>query len=339
MINTKLILLDGMTGVGKSTTAQRLWLHLERQGQAAQWFYEHDVAHPIWQTAEWIQLVEAGSIDSEFVDDVLLKRWFSLAHECCRTGNITILEGTFLQSTVGFLLALDIPERAIVEHMLAVDAAIAGTAPALIYFRQRDVAKSLSAVFHDRRAYDYAAALTQYIARTPYGKRVGLSDIAGLARFYEHWAAIVDSLLPQLVLLKLVIERDAGDWPDRERQLTDFLGLPAISDFRDRIEHPLRFIGRYRDAASDDELVVVGDEQGLYLDRAGRTALIMAREGVFHIAGVGAELSFADEDRGSFQRIHLRGNLAELSPVWIRTNVGDDAGEARSPQSATRDER
>jgi hypothetical protein len=325
MINTKLILLDGMTGAGKSTTAQRLWLHLERHGRAARWLYEHDTHHPIWQTEERVRIAEAGALDPAFIDDVLPRRWRDLSRDCCAIDAITILEGTFFHSTVGFLLAMNVPDAVIIAHVRAMEAAIAETAPVLVYFRPRDVAEALSETFEDRAADGYADTLVQYVGRTPYGKEIGLSDRDGLVRFYEHWARLVDVLLPQLTLAKLVIDRAAGEWRTRERQLTDFLGLSAIGEFRARIEEPSRFTGRYRDTISGDELIVAGNERGLFLDDAHRTALIPVREGAFHIAATCAEMSFGDESGGLFRSLRLRGNLAKLSPMWVRTGDGGDA--------------
>jgi hypothetical protein len=318
-MKAKLILIDGLTGAGKSTTAQRLWLHLERHGHAAQWFYEHDTAHPIWPPGEQSRFAEAVALDPSFVNETLPTRWRKLADECSAAAMVTILESTFFQSTVGFLLAMNVAHRVITEHVMAVDEVIAGSRPVLVYFRLRNVAAALQAVFEDRRRDGYAERLIELVGATPYGKGTGLSDFAGLVRFYEHWRALAESLFEQLRMTKLAIEGDCGDWRLRERQLTDFLSLPKMREARTRIEAPSRFIGRYRDAGSGDELVVAGNEKGLYLDDARRTRLIPKQDGAFHIAALCAELSFGDQSGGLFQRIDLRGNLPGLSPVWTRT--------------------
>ncbi len=324
MIDAKLILIEGMTGVGKSTTAQRLWLHLDSLGTAARWIYEHDVAHPIWPTGEQERIVQAGILQPAFLQQVLL-RWRNLARECAATKKITILDGSYFQATIGFLLAMNLTDEAIVEHARAVDVAIAEAAPALVYLRRRDMARGLSATFEDRRAVGYEDDLVQHIGRTPYAKKTGLSDVAGLVRFYEHWVALLDRVLPELRMATLMIDADAADPSARERQLTEFLGVPAIGEFQARIEKPSRFVGRYRDASSDDEIVVSGTELGLYFGDGQRTVLIPRPEGTFHLAATSAELTFADESRGLFQSLHLSGNLPNLSPVWIRVNDNDDA--------------
>jgi hypothetical protein len=321
MIDAKLILIEGMTGVGKSTTAQRLWLHLDSLGHAARWVYEHDVAHPIWPAGEQERLVPAGAVDPAFLKELRL-RWSKLAGECSATGKITILDGAYFQATIGFLLAMNLSEAAIVEHALAVDAAIAEASPALVYLRRRDIAQGLRATFEDRPGYQ--DDLLQHVGKTPYAKRTDLSDVAGLVRFYEHWVALLDRIRPALRMNTLVIDTEVADAPPRERQLTDFLGLPQVRDVCGPIREPSRFVGRYRDVSSSEEIAISGTEQGLYLGDGKGTALIPRPGGSFHLAAVGAELTFTQESGGLFHSLRLSGNLPSLSPVWVRVNDSDD---------------
>ena len=44
----RIIFVDGLPGSGKSTTAQRLSLHLRRQGYRARWVFEHEEPHPVF---------------------------------------------------------------------------------------------------------------------------------------------------------------------------------------------------------------------------------------------------------------------------------------------------
>ena len=47
MINTKLILVDGITGSGKSTTAQFIARQLEKNGIKARWYNELEIGNPL----------------------------------------------------------------------------------------------------------------------------------------------------------------------------------------------------------------------------------------------------------------------------------------------------
>jgi hypothetical protein len=321
MVDAKLILIEGMTGVGKSTAAQALWLHLDSLGCPARWIYEHDVAHPIWPAGEQKRLAQAGTLDPAFLAELLL-RWSNLVHGCSETRTVTILDGAYFQATIGFLLAMNVPDAAIVDHAHAVDATTADAAPALVYLRRRDVAAGLHTTFEDRPGYQ--DELVEHVSNSPYAKKNGLSDVAGLVRFYEHWVALLDRIRPALRMNTLVIDTEADDAPPRERQLTDFLGLPPVRDVRGSIREPSRFVGRYRDVSSSEEIVISGTEQGLYLGDGKGTALIPRPGGSFHLAAVGAELTFMQESGGFFHSLHLSGNLPSLSPVWVRVNDSDD---------------
>lgn len=321
MLDTRLILIDGLTGAGKSTTAQRLWLHLRRLGTETRWFYEHDTTHPVWWPDEKERIAQAGALAPEFIEEILPARWRNLA----ATGPATILESSFFQANVGVLLAMNVPDAAIERLMLAVEQAIAPARPALIYFRQPDVARALEEIFQDRRADDYAAKLVAYIGATPYGQAIGLRDVAGLLRFYGHWADLVESVFARLTFSKLAIDRSAGDWPARERQLTDFLGLPPIQDESAQIERPARFVGRYRDAGSDAELIVAADGRGLKLDDARGTRLIPLADGAFVVESMSAVLAFADERGGRYRRLEFHSDLPGLSPVWLRIDPSADS--------------
>ncbi|MDM0053602.1 hypothetical protein [Variovorax sp. J22R115] len=316
MIDTTLILIDGLTGSGKSTTAQRLWLHLERCGVAARWIYEHDTSHPIWEAGELQCIFESGAVAPGFATRTLPMRWRRLALHCAASGVRTILESALLQSTVGLLLAMNADEREITSSILACDHAVAGQRPVLVWFRPGDVAQALRAVCDDRCDSGYEAALIKLLAATPYGRDHGLADFAGLVRFYQRWSDLAESLCARLGMPVLAL--DAPGWPARERRIAEFLGLPPFDEPRVRIEAPSRFLGPFRDMGSDDRLVIAGGEDGLHLDDARHTRLIAHAGATFHIAALCAELSFEDERGGRFHRIGLRGNLPGLSPTWYR---------------------
>jgi hypothetical protein len=95
--------------------------------------------------------------------------------------------------------------------------------------------------------------------------------------------------------------------------------LPPIQDDNAAIDRASRFVGRYRGAGSQDDLIVAGGEQGLYIDGARPTQLIRNQATSFYVAAMSAELVFGDERDGLFRRMDVRGDLPGLDPVWIRT--------------------
>src|SRR5215471_10932274 len=108
MIHTRLICIEGMPGSGKSTTSQRLWLHLLRNGCDSRWVYEHDTTHPIWKFEEQRAVVESGTLDLSLLDDIVVDRWRQLAGELAGTGPTMVLESALFQTPIGLLLTMDV---------------------------------------------------------------------------------------------------------------------------------------------------------------------------------------------------------------------------------------
>jgi hypothetical protein len=318
MIATKLILIDGLVGAGKSTTAQRLWLHLERQGHAARWLFEDDTEHPLWRPGEQIGMVEAGSLDPSYLNDTVLPRWRGFAAICAENRVVNVLECAL--TLAAFLSTMNVPFRTIAEHVLAVEQIIGELNPVLIYLHQGDVPQSLRAVCDGRSSdrFDYETAMIEQASDTPYGKDNEVKDFAGLVKFYSLWSETIEKLFNVVRIPKLAIETSAGDWKSCERQLTDFLGLAEIQEAATLIDHPSRFVGRYRDDNSDDDIIVGGSEQGLYIEGTRPTRLIPKQGNTFYVGAVCAEVTFVHESGGQFQRIEVRGNLTHLRPVWTR---------------------
>jgi hypothetical protein len=316
MNEASLILIDGLTGVGKSTTAQHLWLSLEQRGTAAHWVYEHDTSHPVWPPGEAQRIVQRGSLPAGFMDTTLPGRWAQLADACIRGHRCTILESALLQATIGLLLAMNVPERDIVTCLRACEQACAPARPMLFWLGHGDVAESLRATFDDRRSDDYENALVALLAATPYGRTHPITGFAGLVQFYETWSRVAQSACETFSMP--VVPVTASGWLAREQQIADALGWPPLEPPRVRIEAPTRFIGRYRDTCSQDGLAIAGSEHGLYLDDARRTPLIPRGGASFHVTGMCIEMAFADERDGRFHRLSLHGNLPGLSPAWER---------------------
>jgi thymidylate kinase len=307
MIATKLICIDGISGSGKSTTSQRLWLHLLKNGVDARWFYEHGPDSPIWRGAERFRLTESGITDPKIVHELVVSRWQAFAAELGAGDTIAVMESSLLQSTAGVMLAMDFELGAILACLEEVNRAIAAIRPVSIYLFANDVGRVLRAVCDERRHDQFEAPLLDLLSRTRYAKAHGLAGFDGAMRFFRRCREITDLAFSRLEIPKLAIEYSARDWRSYERQIMSGL-----------IERPARFVGRYKDPSSDAELVVAADEKGLYLDDARWTRLMHDGGNVFHVNAVWLEMSFENESEGAFQRIALKGHLPDLAPVWIR---------------------
>jgi len=318
MISTKLICIDGISGSGKSTTSQRLCLHLIRNGHEARWLYEHGTANPIWRAEERFRLTESGISDPRIVHDLVVSRWRKLAADLAGCGRITVMESSLFNTTTNVMLAMNFDEPPILDCLREVEQAVVGLGAVSIYFYPNDVRQALRAICNERRHDQFEGPLIELFSRTSYAKTHGLCGFEGLVRFFENGRRITDLAFDRFKISKLAIDYSAREWLSYERRITDFLGLPEMPPILEHIDRPTRFPGRYKDPDSDSKFVVAADNQGLYLDDARRTRLIHEDGTTFYINALWVEITFEEEREGSFQRLRVKGDLPDLAPVWVR---------------------
>ncbi len=315
MIDTRLVFFEGIPGSGKSTTAQRLYLHLLRHGHAARWHFEFDQAHPILTTDERSQIVEQGIDDTSDMRQQFLARWRALAQSRMGEPGATIFDGALLQVPVGLLLLMNDDPHRIVRHLRDVSESLASLNPQLIHLYQDDVAAAIAAICEQRKDASFADGLVELVAHTPYGKTNQVRDLAGVITFYQRKREIIDLILQQLEISMLNIETSTGDWAEFERRITQFLSLPEIEPFAE-VEDPDQYIGRYRSAGESDDLYVTVGPKGICLDGHDQKRLIHKQDKTFFLEACCLELIFEEDELGTIRRFHLNGPVEIPESEW-----------------------
>ena len=274
--------------------------------------------HPIYQPEEDKQFRAGRFPDLNRVVPLNIARWQAFAAGGRTSPATTIMESTLLQLQLGFGLKMNVDRAAIERHMRQVEAAIETLAPVLIYFYQEDIRKSLTAVWNLRREEFFAENTLEGIASTPYGRANGVRDLEGVLAFFEDFRDTVRRVLDDLRMPKLVIENQAGDWQRYERQITDFLDLPAMAAAYPPANDAERFAGRYRAAGTGGEFEVVVQGDAVFLNGQHPTRLIPKQGAVFYVEGTPLEISFEVADRGTVTQLVLDGNLEIPDRVYTR---------------------
>jgi thymidylate kinase len=309
----RLIFIDGLPGSGKTTTAQRLCLHLRALGLPARWYFEHEGGHPIFED-EHVRLARAtGESEPNRVLAGALARFAALAERLQTADETVILESTLFQTMVGTQVLMDVPRSEIERHFDAWAARIAPVAPALIYFRPRDVVKALHRAAERRGAW-FPEFVTTHVSDTPRGRRTGLKTFEDAMAVFEEHRAICDTLARRFPGRQLQIDNSDGDWPSHERAISDFLGIPPIAE----PPAPLQagdYTGRYR-AETGDEWEIRADARGLFFVFPGSPRLWLTASGAFAGEGACLELTFERDATGVVCRAHCAGDLPKLPRRW-----------------------
>ncbi|HEX3591218.1 MAG TPA: hypothetical protein VHV74_16455, partial [Pseudonocardiaceae bacterium] len=148
MSATRLVLVEGMIGIGKSTTAEHI---AEAVGGRA--FHEFALDHPIRTAAidhlrATSPLAEPGVVAPSGEPD--RHQWHTLAQRCASGSDTVVLEATFLQNAVlpAFLDGGAVAD--VIERCARIERDLAPARPLLVYLRPTDVVAALAAAHADR---------------------------------------------------------------------------------------------------------------------------------------------------------------------------------------------
>ena len=132
MIDTKLILIEGPPGSGKSTTAQNLAAEISNSGKTCQCFLEWSVDHPI-PIGDDLHLGEvlASAITRE---TEMLYLWRRFARASKSADIVTVMESRFWQTSVMLMYVAGHPIENVLESNRRVIEAVQDLNPVLIYF-------------------------------------------------------------------------------------------------------------------------------------------------------------------------------------------------------------
>lgn len=99
MINAKLIMIEGIPGSGKSTTAQFISQIMLQKGYSHKWWYEEEQGHPvyIYDDHTTMQQIVDDLTNGKYRDIIkrALKRWQEFAAAVQASSEIIIADSSF----------------------------------------------------------------------------------------------------------------------------------------------------------------------------------------------------------------------------------------------------
>lgn len=221
----RLILIEGVPGSGKTTTAKVICRLLESKGIEAYWHLEEAAEHPIHPNSL------TRECDAPEFADKCLKRWRSFAEQAQKNETLHIMEGSAYQSTVRFMMEND--KGGIEDYFSEFVEVVKPLSPALIYLRPNDVVQN-SRYISRVRGEEWATKVSIYETSTPFSTRHKLLGLEGMHVFWKEYAKLCDSLLPLWTLPKHTIKFEPGDWQSHVSEVWRFLEtlgvLPAAQE-------------------------------------------------------------------------------------------------------------
>ena len=284
---SKLIIVEGLTGSGKSIMAHFIARQLQYNGIPASWVHEGEVPHPI--------LMDVESTIEDYMA-AMRDRWAAYVDQVRLSGQVMVVEATFFNNLVESLLAHNVDRAKIVQYAQELQTLMEPLSPTLIYLVQEDLGKALERSFTDR-GNEFVDYVIQYATGTPIARLRGWKGYQGMVEFWQEFVALTDELFQRCRIRKLKIDNSAGNWGDYNLQVLECLSIPLIPDQGVSPGEAIELAGVYKDRKSDKKFTVRYEDGeltiNLFLDV--RTRLVRWMKKVFITEGWHFEVGFESD--------------------------------------------
>lgn len=321
-MQTKLILVDGMPGTGKSTISQFIHHRSSANGRPSRWCYE-EATHPVRLFYQPKTHLKA----SDYTDEVWA-HWHTYAHSLHRQDQIAVLDAGLLETYVRSMLIFDLDRSAIYDLVRRIESLIFALDPVLIYLRPKNVETNFRDVV-DVRSQQMLDLWIKAHDHYPYTRRAQKDGHAGFIAFWNEFGEISDRIFESLSIRKLQLDVANDDWTDRYSKILNFLDLPA-SSCSSPAPDLQRYCGQY--APVDDDtapgftlraeeqcLILTSDQPTIDVQRGPigcirELRLIPKRNNRFYVQAWPHEVQFDEDETGTITKMQLSVSDAASEP-------------------------
>lgn len=230
-MGTRLILVEGMIGAGKSTIAGRIARWLTGRGEDARAYPEFAADHPIRTKA--VDLLRAAYPQpvwspEDIGDDGLARdarvyavaQWRRLAERCALGRQTVILEATFLQNSVLPAFVNGAPAAKCEELFARIERQLAPARPLLVYLRPTDIRAAIERAHRDR-GDPWASWNAESVTGYPWARSRNLRGRDAVVELYGAWEDVVRTLYDRYSYDKVMLDDPQEDWDAALRHICD----------------------------------------------------------------------------------------------------------------------
>jgi len=306
-IGSKLIIVEGLTGSGKSIMAHFIARQLQANGIPASWVHEGEVLHPI--------LIDMETNIERYMAEIR-KNWVAYADQIRSSDEVGVIEASYFNNLLETLLAHKVERPQILQFAAELQSFSESLNPTLVYLVQEDVEQALERNFN-RRGTGFMKFVIDLATSTPLAKDRGWEGYAGMLLFWQEFVALTDELFERFPNRKLKIDNAAGDWESYNLQVLDYLSIPLIMEQRMLPNEAKRLIGLYKDSRSGQNFRVRFEAGELRINLFLKvwTRLVRRATNKFLAEGWPFEISFEADDINGHCVMKIGGRDVDYLPL------------------------
>ena len=326
MLNTRLIILDGITGSGKSTSAQFLAGQIQALNIDCKWYHEEELPHPLESRFD-VNALKEHEVQPFMEETVGLWQQFAERVQD-ESRSVYIIESIMLQDTARVLFQNNVTSADITALLNRVLEICSGLNPVIIYLWQEDVEASLCRIW-EQRGSRWKEWCVRMDSQAPYSRALPLDEVGKTISLWRDYQAFALSFTRQLSIPVLFIENSRGEWPLYRRQMTDFLDVPCVEP---TTSYDLdAYVGRFSGQARGREIWLAISRQGDRLQMDNNFLwpvmnLLPEGEDRLTIESLPQSLCFSRDASGEITHITLEGQNRWSGAVLHPCDKGETRG-------------
>ena len=212
MIDTRLILIEGLPGAGKTTSAVHLGKYLQHQRIPCRWYLEEDDPHPI----------NCAQLKLKHLEQKLPSLWKVFVEQALQENIVTIIESRLWQNTALFMFMGEYPVDEIIRVYQLVWKELTPLSPTLIYHYQDNIEIALKRLYK-LRGSDLVDKDIHFTSQYAWFRSRGLNDLSGWIQFFEEWQPVAEQLYLDWPFGKTKIRNPHDDWEQAYQQMYSLL--------------------------------------------------------------------------------------------------------------------
>ena len=220
MIDTKLIMLEGLPSTGKSTNADFIRMQLERNGKKVIWIHEVASPHPVFL------FFEPCSSLNEY-EEAVIEKWEHFAETASHNKDtVYILDSSIFQSQVFTFLWDNASYERLEKFVNILFGIVKYLNPTLIYLYRENSEDTIDYLEKNRGTQGLINIYERDKTRPYYQNKPKGAN--GFKQFLRDYAKSAELLFNSLDCKKISIEITELDWTNYENKMLSFLEIETI---------------------------------------------------------------------------------------------------------------